>query len=78
MNSGMPPAPEELPDQPIPFDPARGHGLVAERLVSVNGLISLVLLSGSAMALWGPAKSRALLDGIWRRCPWLVRAQPPR
>jgi hypothetical protein len=68
----------ELPDEPEPLPPARGHGIVAERLISINGLISLLLLSWGALALRRPDLTRRVLLGLWRRVPWLVGQDPPR
>ncbi len=51
--------------------------LVAERLVSINGLISLIMLSWSTFALMKPATLRRMILAFWRRWPWLVGAKPP-
>jgi hypothetical protein len=50
---------------------------VAERLISVNGLISLLLLSWGALALRRPDLVRRVGLGLWRRLPWLVGREPP-
>ena len=51
--------------------------LTAERLFSLNGLVSLVMLSWSALVLIKPALLRNLIRGCWRRWSWLVGARPP-
>ena len=77
--TALPPQPDTgLPDQPEPLPPARGHGIVAERLISVNGVISLLLLSWGAMALRRPDRARRVWLGLWRRVPWLIGQDPPR
>jgi hypothetical protein len=53
------------------------HNLVAERLVSINGLISLIMLSWSAVTLAHPAMLRRVIHGFWRRWPWIVGEKPP-
>jgi hypothetical protein len=69
----LPPPPDPLlPDRPEPLKPAAGHGIVAERLVSVNGLISLLMLMWSATVLRKPAILRGTLSSLHRRFPWLV------
>jgi hypothetical protein len=71
-------AEEELADRPVPLSPARGHGLVAERLISINGLISLAMLAWSVAVLRRPALLHNLIAGFWRRFPWIVGSSPPR
>ncbi|MDB5057720.1 MAG: hypothetical protein JWO59_1192 [Chloroflexi bacterium] len=67
----------ELPDQPEPLPPARGHGIVAERLISVNGLISVLMLSWALIALRNPKIPRRLIRSFWRRFPRIVGSIPP-
>jgi hypothetical protein len=68
---------DDLPDQPVPLNGARGHGIVAERLVSVNGLISLIMLSWSLVVLRRPTILHRLIYGFWRRFPLIVGSSPP-
>jgi hypothetical protein len=69
----LPPPPEPLvADHPEPLIPAAGHGIVAERLVSMNGLISLVMLIWSAVVLRNPALFRARVARFGQQFPWLV------
>jgi hypothetical protein len=66
----------ELADKPVPLIPAQDKGIVAERLVSINGLISLVILSWSALVLVKPAVLRKAIQGVARRCPSIVGFSP--
>jgi hypothetical protein len=76
--TAVPPPPDPgLPDEPVPLPPARGHGIVAERLISLNGLISLLLLCWGALALRRPDLVRRAGLGLWRWLPWLVGREPP-
>src|SRR5260370_11374217 len=68
---------DDVPDQPTPLNPARGHGIVAERLVSLNGLISLIMLSWSFVVLRKPAVLRRALSNLQRRFPRIVGGNPP-
>ena len=75
MNAGLPPPPEpDLPDHPEPLPPARGHGLLAERLLSMNSLVSLAMLSWSVAVLRRPALLHNTVCGLQRHVPWLVGA----
>jgi len=54
-----------------------GHqGIVAERLFSLNGLISLIILTWSAAVLRRPALLWGVLQGLGRHLPWLVGKKP--
>jgi hypothetical protein len=72
-----PPSDPLVPDRPEPLKPAAGHGIVTERLVSMNGLISLLMLLWGAAVLRNPALLRAVLSGLCRRFPWLVGRRRP-
>ncbi len=68
IETGADPAePENIPEP----------NLVAERLVSLNGLVSLILLLWSAVALMKPAVLRRQIRAFWRRWPWIVGVKPP-
>lgn len=67
------PAPPPLePDHPEPLPPARGRGFLLERLLSFNGLVSLLMLSWSALVLRRPALARNTWRAVRRRFPKFV------
>lgn len=70
-------APVEV-DEPDPLPPARGRGFLAERLLSVNGLVSLAMLAWSAIALRRPSLARGALATFRRRAPWLLYGRKGR
>ena len=78
MRRFHPPAPPVEVDEPDPLPPARGRGFLAERLLSVNGLVSLTMLSWSAVALRRPALARAAILALRRRAPWLIDGRAAR
>lgn len=61
-----------VPDSPEPLPPARGSGIYAERLLSINGLVSLIMLSWSMLILRRPGLARHVVASLGRRFPWLV------
>lgn len=78
MNAELPNPPDVgIPDEPEPLSPARGHGIVAERLFSINGLVSALLLTWSAYAITHPQTARRFWFGLWERFPRLFGAPPP-
>lgn len=78
MNAVLPDPPEiDIPDEPEPLPPARGRGIAAERLFSVNGLISALLLTWSAYAFTHPDRARRFWFGLWERFPRLFGVDPP-
>ena len=62
----------EVPDSPQPLPPARGSGIYAERLLSINGLVSLIMLIWSAVILCKPGVGRRAVAAAVRRFPWFV------
>ena len=75
MNTGLPTPPEpDLPDHPEPLPPARGRGFLAERLLSMNTLVSLTMLGWSVAVLRRPALLHNTVRGLQRHAPWLVGA----
>ncbi|HXT37592.1 MAG TPA: hypothetical protein VN837_18610 [Chloroflexota bacterium] len=75
----MPPPPDPgLPDHPEPLPPARGRGFLAERLLSINSLVSLAMLSCSVAVLRRPGLLPSVLRTVRRLAPWLVGDKPPR
>jgi hypothetical protein len=78
MNPELPNPPDTgIPDEPEPLPPARGHGIVAERLFSFNGLVSALLLSWSVYAFTHPDRARRFWFGLWERFPRLFGASSP-
>ncbi|MGH2411479.1 MAG: hypothetical protein ACRDGS_14105 [Chloroflexota bacterium] len=75
----MPTPPDpDLPDHPEPLPPARGRGFLAERLLSINSLVSLAMLSWSVAALRRPGLLPSVLRTVRRLAPWLVGDKPTR
>lgn len=78
MNAGLPIPPEPgLPDHPEPLPPARGRGFLAERLLSINSLVSLAMLGWSVAVLRRPSLLHNTLRGVRRHASWLVGASEP-
>jgi hypothetical protein len=78
MNAALPNPPKlEIPDEPEPLPPARGRGLLAERIFSANGLVSALLLTWSAYAFTHPHRARRFWFGLWERFPRLFGVGPP-
>ncbi|HVA88528.1 MAG TPA: hypothetical protein VNL71_01675 [Chloroflexota bacterium] len=74
----MPTPPDPgLPDHPEPLPPARGRGFLAERLLSINSLVSLAMLGWSVAVLRRPGLLWNALRAIRRLAPWLVGDKPP-
>lgn len=65
------------PDQPEPLPPAKGHGFLLERLLTINALVSALMLSWSFLVLRRPARARTAWQVVCRRFPSLVGAAPP-
>jgi hypothetical protein len=79
MNTGLPPPPEPgLPDHPEPLPPARGRGFLAERLLSINSVVSVIMLGWSVAVLRRPSLLRAVLRAARRSMPWLLAVREPR
>ncbi|MGH2391147.1 MAG: hypothetical protein ACRDIE_23370 [Chloroflexota bacterium] len=79
MNTDLPTPPDPgLADHPEPLPPARGRGFLAERLLSVNSLVSVIMLSWSVAVLRRPSLLRAALNAARRYAPWLLGAREPR
>lgn len=79
MRSSVPLPPDPgLPDHPEPLPPARGRGFLAERLLSINSLVSLAMLSWSVAVLRRPGLLPSVLRIVRRLAPWLVGDKPPR
>jgi hypothetical protein len=70
------PLPEE-PDQPEPLPPARGRGFLLERLLTINALVSLLLLSWSFLVIRRPARAQAAWRAFCRRFPAFVGGTTP-
>ena len=62
----------EVPDSPKPLPPARGSGIYAERLLSINGRVSLIMLGWSVAIVRNPGLGRRAVAAITRRFPWFV------
>ena len=73
----IPPDPG-VPDEPMPLPAARGRGFLAERLLSINSLVSLLLLSWSAAVLRRPELAWGAVRWLRRHFPWLVGEKDPR
>ena len=70
MNTGLPVPPDPgLPDHPEPLPPARGRGFLAERLLSINSLVSLAMLGWSVAVLRRPALLHTALRAAQRVAP---------
>ena len=65
-------------DEPDPLPPARGRGFLTERMLSVNGLVSLAMLAWSALALRRPALARDAIATFRRRTPWVIYGRDSR
>jgi hypothetical protein len=65
------------PDQPEPLPPVKGRGFLLERLLTVNALISLLMLTWSFLVLRRPARARIAWQRLCRRVPWLLGGTPP-
>src|SRR5260370_7035978 len=64
--------------EPMPLPAARGRGFLAERLLSINSLVSLLLLGWSAAVLRRPELAWGAVRWLRRHFPWLVGEKNPR
>lgn len=79
MRSSLPQPPDpEVADHPEPLPPARGRGFLAERLLSINSLVSLTMLTWSVAVWRRPALLRRALQAAHRYVPWLVGGKDSR
>jgi hypothetical protein len=61
-----------LEERPDPLPAVRGRGFLLERLLTVNTVVSLALLSWSALVLRRPALARTAWRSVRRKFPRLV------
>ncbi|HWE62917.1 MAG TPA: hypothetical protein VHB98_14480 [Chloroflexota bacterium] len=64
------------PDHPEPLPPVRGRGFLLERLLTVNALVSMLMLSWSFLVLRRPARARRAWHALCRRFPGFVGGTP--
>ena len=62
----------EAVDRPSPLPPVRGRGFVLERLLTLNAVVSVLILSWSALVLRKPVLAQRAWAGFCKRFSWLV------